>query len=114
MLVMVGAAVCYALDIPEQHLSADTLVIANIFENAVEGTRFHRLVGGYCCRMTARRERSKLHVAATLMDEVVIPSTDEVIRKIYAVNISRELHATASTSSRMRWRRIAAGTSVSK
>jgi len=53
-------------------------------------------------------------MAANLMDLLVSPVLREVLHERFSVQIARQFHATASTSSRTRRRRIEAGGAESK
>jgi hypothetical protein len=53
-------------------------------------------------------------VAADLVDLFLLPTPAEVLDQIFSLEIAGEPHATASTSSRMRCRRIEAGAVESK
>lgn len=56
----------------------------------------------------------KNDVAADLMHLPVLPSAAEVLDQLLTAQIARQLHATASTSSRTRRSRIEAGAGESK
>jgi hypothetical protein len=53
-------------------------------------------------------------VAADLMNALILPELTEVPCEHLSAEITRQLHATASTSSRTRRKRIEAGGTVSK
>lgn len=56
----------------------------------------------------------KNDMTANLMDSLVSPALAEVFEQVLAAQIARQFHATASTSSRTRRRRIVAGGVESK
>jgi hypothetical protein len=53
-------------------------------------------------------------VAPDLMNLCILPTLAEMLGQVFAAQITRQLHATASTSSRTRRRRIEAGGAESK
>jgi len=56
----------------------------------------------------------KNDVAANLVNPVVLPPLAKVLDEVFTAQISRQLHATASTSSRTSRSRIEAGGVASK
>src|SRR5579859_1919033 len=101
----------------------------NTFENLVLGHIFVRSDGGEDCversnsQWTVGGDRDAMRrgllglqddMAADLMDLLISPILREVPYERLSAQIAREFHATASTSSRTRRRRIEAGGAESK
>ena len=86
----------------------------NCRKDCVEGTNPQGVVGRDGYTMVAWRLSFEDDVAADLMDFHIVPALAEVRDEYLSAQVAREFHATATTSSRVRCKRMEAGGAESK
>ena len=109
-----GSRSLAASNVFEDSFLGEDLVAGNAGENRVQRSNPER-------RMLWNRDAVEQgllglqdDVAANLMDFDIIPAFREMLGQLFSAQIAWELHATASTSSRIRRRRMEAGAVESK
>jgi len=109
-----GSRSLAASNVFEDSFLGDALVCGNTGENRVQRSNSERRVLWNRDAVRLRLLGLQDDVAANLMDFHIIPAFREVPGQLFSAQITWELHATASTSSRIRRRRIEAGAVESK
>jgi hypothetical protein len=99
---------------PAEDLGSDEAVAIFMAEDRIQGSDSEWIVRRNCDAMVRRKGGLKDDVTAYLMDFQVVPALAEVLNQFFSAEIAWKFHATASTSSRIRCRRMEAGAAESK
>lgn len=98
----------------ENLFSCHVFVRGNSSQNRIERSNAQRIVGRHRDAMVRGLLGLQDNVAANLMNPLVTPPAAEMPDERFTAQIARQLHATASTSSRTSRSRIEAGGAESK
>ena len=102
------------LQVVHNRFSQHTLVLGNRLKDAVKGAESQNGMVGNDDPVVSGVLRLKHHVAADLMDELIVPAATQHVRESASGYITRQLHARLRSSLRTRWSRIAETSGWSK
>ena len=98
----------------DQRVPGHSLVLGNRAKDRIQSADANRLVRRHRKSLVRREIRIQNDMTSYLMHLMVAPVTTERIGQFPARQVTREPHATETTSSRTRWRRTLAGAVLSK